>query len=91
MGTSTHHHVALTAMTTIQFTAFLAVFAAGFGAIIVQDYARRPRALSTVRPPRALRPRAQFRPLPLAVATEPRGLEIRPIIQRLRERNCLAA
>lgn len=91
MDTSTDRHAALTAMTTIQFTAFLAVFAAGFAAIIVQDYARRPRALSTVRRPRALRPRAQFRPLPLALATEHRGLEIRPIIHRLREGNCLAA
>jgi hypothetical protein len=91
MDTSTNRHVALISMTTIQFTASFAVFAAGFAAIIIQDYARRPRALSTVRPPRALRPRAQFRPLPLALATEHRGLEIRPIIERLRERNCLAA
>jgi hypothetical protein len=90
MGTSTNHHVAFISMTTIQFTAFLA-FAAGFAAIIVQDYARQPRALSVVRRPRALRPRAHFRPLPLALSTEPRAIEIRPIIHRLRERNCLAA
>lgn len=90
MDTSTDHHVALISMNTIQFTAFFA-FAAGFAAIIVQDYARRPRGLSMARRPRVLRPRAQFRPLPLALSTEPRGLEIRPIIHRLRERNCLAA
>lgn len=90
MESSTDHHVALISMHTIQFTAFLA-FAAGFAAIIVQDYARQPRTLPTMRRPRALRPRAQFRPLPLALSTEPRGIEIRPIIHRLRERNCLAA
>ena len=79
-------------MNTIPFTAFLAVFAAGFAAIIIQDYARRPRALSTARPPRALRPRAQFRPLPLALPVAPRGVEIRPVAMRPRpEAHRLAA
>ena len=63
----------------------------GLTGIFLQDYLRQPRVLPTPSRARVLRPRAQFRPLPLALTTEPRGIEIRPIIQRLRESNRLAA
>ncbi|MCX6954745.1 MAG: hypothetical protein NTV51_21525 [Verrucomicrobia bacterium] len=67
------------------------LFTAGFAVIVVSDYARSTKALPTPARQRVLRARAQFRPLPLTLPTEPRGIEIRPIIHRLRERNRLAA
>ncbi len=63
----------------------------GLTSIFLQDYLRQPRVLPAPSRARVLRPRAQFRPLPLALAAEPSGTEIRPIIQRLRESHRLAA
>ncbi len=68
--------------------------AVGIVAIFLHDYARQPRALRLPQSqpqPRTLRARAHFRPLPLSLPVQPRGLEIRPIIHRLREPNRLAA
>lgn len=67
------------------------LFAAGFVIIFISDYARSPRSLPLAGRPRALRPRAQFRPLPLDFVVAPQAVEIRPIIHRLRETHRLAA
>jgi hypothetical protein len=70
------------------------LFVAAFSVIVLHDYARKPRFLRLPRPSapvRAPRARAQFRPLPLTLPVQPRGIEIRPIIQRLREAHRLAA
>jgi hypothetical protein len=76
----------------LRFEAVAAVlFAAGFALIVAQDYVRAPRLLRVTARPRVLRARAQFRALPLTVPTAPHGIEIRPIIQRLRENHRLAA
>jgi hypothetical protein len=80
--------IALPLRLEVTVTLFVAV---GLTSILLQDYSRQPRTLRTPTRVRVLRPRAHFRPLPLAFATEPRGIEIRPIIQRLRESNRLAA
>jgi len=66
-------------------------FTAGFALVVLQDYTRTPRALRLPDRPRALRARAQFRPLPLSLPIAPQGVEIRPITLRLRESNRLAA
>jgi hypothetical protein len=67
------------------------LFTAGFAVIVVHDYTRPLRMFPAPARRRVLRPRAQFRPLPLTLPTTPAGLEIRPITERLRETNRLAA
>lgn len=58
-------------------------FAAGFALIVLQDYTRTSRSLATGTQRRVLRARAHFRPLPLSIPVEPRGVEIRPVAMRL--------
>jgi hypothetical protein len=72
-------------------TAAAVLFTAGFAVIFVHDYTRPHRILRTPARRRVLRARAQFRPLPLNLPVTPAGVEIRPITERLRETNGLAA
>lgn len=67
------------------------LFTAGFAIIVAHDYTSPLRTLPIPARRRVLRPRAQFRPLPLSLPTAPAGLGIRPISERLRESNRLAA
>jgi hypothetical protein len=64
---------------------------AGVAALFIHDYVRSPRRISLPRRARVLRARAQFRPLPLSIPTQSQGVEIRPIVHRLREGRPLAA
>lgn len=65
--------------------------AAGVVVIFLHDYVRTPRRIELPRRPRVLRPRAQFRPLPLSIPVQSHAIEIRPVVLRLREGRPLAA